>query len=112
MQQRDAARQVIEHQQRTRRHVMQCRHAIGGRDPLGQMLEEAHDIVGREAHQAAGQRHAGDLRFGARRGSQRGAQLVQQFRGVGRAAAAAASPTCRPAASSLTSRLSPKPTNE
>ncbi len=65
------------------RNVMQRRHPIGAGNAFGQMLEESHDVIGREAHEAPGQRHAGDIRLRMRRGGQGGAQLVEQLRGIG-----------------------------
>jgi hypothetical protein len=55
MQQRHAARQMIEHQQRTRRDVMRVRRLGGIEAASRHPLEVAHGIVGGIAHQAAEQ---------------------------------------------------------
>ncbi len=84
VQQRDAARQVVEDQQRARRHVMQDGCARAPLVAHRQALEEAHHIVGREADQSAGQRHAGQNGQRSRRPRQGLAQAAEQLITVGR----------------------------
>ena len=112
VQQRDAARQVIEYQQRLRRHVMQHRRFGPARMAHRQPLEETHDVVGREADEAAGQRHAGQFRLRTRRQRERLAQALQQlilrFAGTGYVSL----PIVSARESSRTSSPSPKPMKE
>jgi hypothetical protein len=74
MQQRRAPRQVIEHQQRLRRDPESLRKIV---PVAGDPLEAAHDVVGRDPHEAAVEGQAGLGRQG-RGGGERGAQPGQQ----------------------------------
>ena len=69
MQQRDAARQVVEHQQRCRGGKRGVGHAGLRLGVSRQFLEQAHDIVARNADEAAGERQLLDV--GLRHGRER-----------------------------------------
>ncbi len=79
MQQRHAASEMVEHQQGSRREVVRFRSGLGLRDTRRQALEAAHQIVARGTHQAARQRHPGNLRTGLWRTRQGTAQCTQQL---------------------------------
>src|SRR6185312_15652047 len=79
MHESDAPGQVIEHQQRSWRDVVQRRDAAARASR--QALEEAHYIVGRIPDEAAGQRYALDVRRRLRRTPQAVTQRAQQLRG-------------------------------
>ena len=71
VQQRDAPRQVIEHQQRLGRDVDGLRQPMQLRVVRRQALEESHDVVARGADEAAVERDAVDLRLQQRRAVER-----------------------------------------
>ena len=79
VEQRDAARQVIEDQQRARRDIV----SVGSFGPIEtaarHALEVADGVVGRIADQPAGERHARDIRQRLRRQSQCGPQRIQEL---------------------------------
>jgi hypothetical protein len=79
VEQRNAARQMVEHQQRTWRYVVRVRRLSVGEAAARQALEVAHGVVGGVADQAAEQRHAGYRRQRPRRLRQGGAQGIQEL---------------------------------
>ena len=79
MQQRDAAREVVEYQQRLRCEVVSLRRGFDDARVRRQPLEVAHEIVTGNADQAAGQWHTGNSRARLRRIRERLAQCLQQF---------------------------------
>jgi hypothetical protein len=76
VQQRDAARQVIEHQHGFWRHVVQVRHRVVGARMRRQSLEIAHHVVRRVADETARERHPRHFRQWLGRRGQRLAQRV------------------------------------
>ena len=79
MQQRDAAREVIEDQQRLRCEIVGLRRRLDDSRTCRQALEIAHEIVAGNTDEPAGQRHAGNSWAGLRRARERFAQCMQQF---------------------------------
>ncbi len=75
----DAARQVIEHQQRTRCDIVCVRRRRCIETAAGDALEIAHGIVRGIADQAAQQGYAGNMRNRLRRARQCAAQHVEEF---------------------------------
>ena len=73
VQQRDAPRQVIEHEQRFGRDVDGLRQAVALGAIRRQAFEEAHDVVARRADEAAVEWNAVDLRLQQRRALERAA---------------------------------------
>ena len=67
VQQRDAARQVVEHEQRFGRDVGGLRQPVALGAIRRQALEEAHDVVAGRSHETAVERNAVDLRLEQRR---------------------------------------------
>ena len=79
MQERNAARQVVEHQQRARRDIMGVRSFRGLQAAAREPLEVADRVVGGVADETAEQRHAGHLRQGLRGLGEGGAQGVEKL---------------------------------
>ena len=79
MQERHAARQVIEDQQRLRRDVAGLGHAVAIARTTRQRLEVSHEIVGRVADEAARQRQAVIVRPRAWRARKCRAQAGEQL---------------------------------
>ena len=83
MQHRNAARQVIEDKHGARRHIVHQRRTGHGAGVRRQLLEPAHDIVGRITHEATRERHMRDLGLRARDACERSAQARKQRVAVG-----------------------------
>ena len=96
VQQSDAARQVIEHQQGARRDVMRVRRLGGIETAARHALEVAHRIVGRVAHQSAEQRHARQFRQRLRRLRQRARRAFKNSSLRCRPAVNGTPPKCEP----------------
>ena len=86
MQQRDAAREVIEHEQRLGRDVHGLRQAGELFGVRRKPFEEAHDVIARRADEPAVERDAVDLRLQERRARHGAAHHRLPFAGVRRPA--------------------------
>ena len=112
VQQRSAPREVIEHEQRTRREIVRVGRVVAGVRRVGQALEIAHEVIARCADETAVQRERHRAcRPGAARRQVRDASASSSS-AWSRGRGSRCSPTRSPCASSRTSRQSPKPMNE
>ena len=82
VQQRDAPRQMIEHEQRFGCDVHRLRQTFELPGVVGQPLEEAHDVIAGRADEAAVERNAVDFRMQRRRAAEHVAHQRKPLGGV------------------------------